>query len=302
GLPNPDVPGLYVFFDCDLITPDGTVLPKGTNFASAFNVAGSDDTPGPGMTLWLGWHVLESIPAGIDNVTITVAFVDAANRIGFDQIKVRVDGTKGISAQALTPAVATFPGISGVEDPLGPEVSMIAPRVPTAIAVGPTAGLTANNGSLKFIQVTAVDRSGAGIAVNETGIRTGNTLPFGLIFDPSQIPNPATNGGVAGPNRNYPGLDVSFDVPLRQPNGNVVAAGINLAPLFDVVGSEIDAITGAVRVTADWVVGGSLVVPTGKTTVTITTRVTDNSGKAGVTKSVLPVSAFTSGQDMSLNP
>src|SRR5262249_55936749 len=33
GALNPDAPGLYVFFDCDLVKPDGTVLPKFNNFA-----------------------------------------------------------------------------------------------------------------------------------------------------------------------------------------------------------------------------------------------------------------------------
>jgi hypothetical protein len=72
----------------------------------------------------------------------------------------------------------------GMEDPDGPEVSMIAPRVPTALAVGPSDdSLTPNNGALFFIQVTALDRSGAGIAVNETG--EGGMFPIGLIFDPT---------------------------------------------------------------------------------------------------------------------
>lgn len=179
---------------------------------------------------------------------------------------------------------------------------MIAPRVPTAIAIGPAdASLTPNNGSLFFIQVSALDRSGAGIAVNETGIRAGSSFPLGLIFDPAQIPNVAARTP-AGPNRNYPGLSVTFDVPLRQPNGNIVPAGVNLAPLFDIVGSEVDAASGAVRTTADWVVGGSLVVPAGKRSVVITSSVTDNYGKKGSTRSVLAVSETVSGQELTANP
>jgi hypothetical protein len=107
------------------------------------------------------------------------------------------------------------------------------------------------------------------IAVNETGIRQGSALPAGLIFDPTQIPN-AAQQTPDGPNRNYPGLTVTFDVPLRQPSGNIVPAGVNLAPLFDLVGGEIDEGSGAVRTTADWVVCGSLVMPANKYTVTIT--------------------------------
>lgn len=299
GAPNPDFPGLFVFFDTDLITPNGTILPKFNNFASAFNVLGTDDTPGPGVTLWTGWHVLESIPDHVEAMTITVAVVDDAGRIGFDRVKVRVDRSKA-SGQALTPAAEDFPGGEGIEDPAGPEVSMIAPRVPTALAIGPSDNsLTANNGSLFFIQVSALDRGGAGIAVNETG--EGSAFPIGLIFDPAQIPNAAA-GTPGGPNRNYPGLLVTFDVPLRQPSGNVVPAGVNLAPLFDVAGSEVDAASGAIRTTADWVVGGSLVLPPGQETVTITSSVTDNAGRTGVTRSVFAVSDTVSGQNLSTNP
>jgi len=306
GRQNPDVPGLFVFFDCDLITPDGTVLRKGNNLASAFNVAGSDDTPGPGVTLWLGWHVLESIPANVREFTITVAFVDQARRIGLDQVHVRVDNSRGASGQALTPAPATFQNNllgSGLDDPKAPEVSLIAPRVPTSIALGTQgADLNATNGSLLFLHVSALDRSGAGIAVNENGVgRPGSTFPAGIILDNGQIPSVA-NGFTAGPNRNYPGLVVTFDVPLRQANGNIVPPGTNLAPLFDVVGSELDALTGAVRITTDWVVGAALEVPAGKTSVTITAHVTDNSGRTGTSKSVLSISRAVSGQDLTPNP
>lgn len=300
GANNPDFPGLYFFFDTDLITPDGTVLPKFNNFAAAFNIAGSDDTPGSGITLWAGWHVLESIPKGVEDVTMTVAVVDDVGRVGLDRIKVHVlDDSSG---QALTPPAESYSGGAGIDDPNGPEVSMIAPRVPSALAIGPTDGtLNAGNGSLFFIQVSALDRRGAGIAVNETGIRQGNTRPAGLIFDPSQIPNTAAQTP-AGPNRNFPGLVVTFDVPLRQPNGNVVPAGVNLAPLFDIAGSEVDAASGAIRATAHWVVGGSLVVPSGKETVAITSSVTDNSGKRGSTRSVFAISDSVSGQNLTPNP
>ena len=301
---NPDVPGLFVFFDSPLIMPDRTVLPAFSNFASAFNVAGSDDTPGPGHTTWLGWHVLESLPVSVRNVTLTVAFVDAAGRASFDQIHLAVDRTK-TSGQALTPAPETFTFVPGTtDDGQGPEVSMIAPRVPTSIAVGPTdSSLTANNGSLFFIQVSSLDRRGAGIAVSENGLTSAGTplnpaIPAGLIFDPSAIPS---LGNAGGPNRNFPGLTVTFDVPLRQPNGNVVPAGTNLAGLFDVAGSEVDA-SGAIRTTADWVVGGSLVLPYGKHNVTIRSSVTDNAGHTGATKSIFSVSETVSGQLMTLDP
>jgi hypothetical protein len=163
--------------------------------------------------------------------------------------------------------------------------------------------LTANNGSLFFIQVSSLDRQHAGIAVSANGLTSAGTplnpaIPTGLIFDPSAIPS-ATNAG--GPNQNFPGLTVSLDVPLRQPNGNVVPAGTNLAGLFDVAGNEIDA-SGAIRTTADWVVGGALLLPSGKHNVTVNASVTDNAGHTGATRSVVSVSDVVSGQDLTLNP
>ena len=302
GLLNLDAPGLYVFFDTNLITPDGTVLPKFNNFANAFNVAGTDDTPGAGVTAWLGWHVLESVPDDVDEFTLTAAFVDDSGRIGMDQIRVKVDRAKR-SGQALTPAPPATPltGSEGVPD--APDVTMIAPRVPTSIALGQQDNtLNATNGALFFIQVSAVAQGNAEIAVSENGIRDGfvNPLPVGLILDPSRIPNPTT-GAVAGPNRNFPGLEVTFSVPLRQANGNVVPAGVNLAPLFDVAGSEIDA-QGRVRVTTDWVVGAALLVPAGQQTVTITAKVTDTLGRTGVTQNILNISQAQNGQLLTPNP
>ena len=87
GCPNPDAPGFYAFVDQDFVTPNGTIIPRNTNLASLFNVAGTDDTPGPGVTVWLGWHVLESFLPRVRNFKLTVAFVDRAGRIGFDELK-----------------------------------------------------------------------------------------------------------------------------------------------------------------------------------------------------------------------
>ncbi len=419
GCPNVDVPGFYAFVNKDFVTPDGEIIPKNTNLASLFNIAGTDDTPGPGVTLWLGWHVLESFLPEDTDFDLTVAFVDQAGRIGFDEIK-NIPITKdAISGQTLTPAVNTFPGAASkftaeltgdaerpnpvatdgfgsgsvaynaktgiatvtvnfqnlssnqtiahihgpatpdaaggivfdidtnatpattntgtfvkewaidavnlerlqngllyfnvhsvnypvgevrgqivpvVNEPGAPEVGSISPRVPTAIAAGTQVGNpNGSNGALFFIQVSTVDRSGAGIAVSENGIRDGSTGPIGLIFDGTQI-------GARGPNRNFPGLHVSFDVDFRQGNGNVVKAGQNLAPLFDIAGSELDDESGTVRVTTNWVVGGALVLPTGKKSITITSRVTDNAGKTGETKNIVAVSPVTSGQLLTVNP
>lgn len=288
GQANPDFPGLTVSADVDLIKPDGGIIAKGTNLTALFNVAGTDDTPGPGVTVWAGWHVLESLPAGVSALTLTASVKDDAGRVSQDKVTVQVKGGVRTAGQELTPAPG--PGVGdGLDDPDGPEVSLIAPRVPTTIATGPSGTPPAGTGSLFFIQVSATDRSGAGIGVRE-----------GLIFDPTRIANPKT-GTVAGPNSFYPGLELSFDVPLIQPNGNRVAAGANLAPLFDVAGSETGQ-GGAVRTTADWVVGGSLDLPAGKTMVTITARVTDNAGKTTTTRQVVGVSPTVNGQDLTSTP
>mgnify|MGYP001795595567 CR=1 FL=1 len=72
GSANPNMPTLNVTFDCDLIKTDGGVIAKNTNLAALFHIAGTDDTPGAGVTLWPAWHVLESIPSGMSQFTITV--------------------------------------------------------------------------------------------------------------------------------------------------------------------------------------------------------------------------------------
>jgi len=76
---------------------------------------------------------------------------------------------------------------------------------------------------------------------------------------------------------------------------------VNLAPLFNIAGSEIDA-NGRVRVTADWVVGTALLVPADGKTVTITARVTDTFGRTGVTRSIVTISQAQSGQTLTPNP
>jgi len=293
GRSNPDVPGLTVSVDVDLIKPDGGTIPAHANLASLFNIAGTDDTPGPGVTAWLGWHVLESLPEDVETFTITATITDESGRTSADQASYRV-ADEWTSGQALTPAPEPLEAETTLHsttfDADGPEVTMIAPRVPTSVAPGPEGTPPAGTGSLHFIQVAAVDRSGAGIGVKE-----------GIVFDPANIPNPDLNGGTAAPNSNYPGLFLAFDVPLRQPNGNLVPAGTNLAPIFDIAGSELDT-DGSVRTTADWVVGGSLELPAGKSTVTITARVTDNDGKTGGVTQVVGVSAVEDGQDLTANP
>ena len=295
GQASPSLPTLVVSVDKDLVKPDGTLIPKDTNLAALFNVAGSDDNAGSGVTLWAGWHVLESFPAGTDRVTITASVTDTAGRVATDRKTFNILGND--SGDSLTPASngALANAGDGIDDGDGPLVTMLAPRGGAAIAVGPqAANPTPANGSLMFIQVSALDRTGAGIAVNENGSRAGRLeADLGTIADAAQI-------GAQGPNRSFPGLAFSFDVPLRLGNGNLVPAGQNLAPLFNIVGSERAA--DGVRTTAGWVVGGALVMPAGATQVSAVARVTDNAGRSGSITTVFAVSAVESGQALTPAP
>lgn len=286
GQRNPNIPGFSVVIDADLIAPDGTVIPKNTNLANLFNTLGTDDTPGDGVTIWAGWHVLESFRADVESFTITASVRDAQGRIATDARKVTLTN-RPATGQLLTPAPQAVGG-DGVADINGPEVFFTGPRKISSIATGtPTAG------SFVFFQVSAVDRSGAGIGVNENG--DGITNPVGLIRDGSQL-------ALGGVNRNFPGLVFSVDVPFRTPGGVVFPAGQNLAPLFDIAGSERDALSGRVLTTTSWVVGGSFVVPAGQRTITATTRVTDNAGKTGVATRTLGISAVAEGQQLTPVP
>jgi hypothetical protein len=281
GQANPSFPGLTVTIDADLITPDGTIITKNTNLANLFNTLGTDDSPGSGVTIWVGWHVLESFGDDVKNFTITASVRDAAGRVGTDVVKVKVD-KHGSSGQALTPAPAAIAG-DGLDDYDGPEVTFVGPRNPSSITLGtPTAG------SFVFFQVAATDQTGAGIGVNENG---EGTASVGLIRDGTQF---AVAGGA---NRNFPGLQFTFDVDFRRGNGAIVPAGQNLAPAFDIAGSTLDHRgNGLVTTTASWVAAGSFVLPEGKTSVTVTTRVTDNAGKTGSASRTFAISPVADGQ------
>ena len=287
GQANPNFPGLVVLIDADLITPDGAIIPRNTNLANLFNTLGTDDSPGDGVTIWAGWHVLESLPDDVRHFTITATVRDAAGRVGTDVVRVKVD-KHASTGQALTPAPALVSG-DGADDADGPEVALVGPRDPSSLAPGtPTAG------SFVFFQVSAFDRTGAGIGVNENG--AGITDPVGLIRDGGQL-------AVAGANRNFPGLDFTADVDFRRANGLIVPAGQNLGPLFDIAGSALDHRgNGRVVTTATWVVGGSFVLPEGKTSVTVTTRVTDNAGKTGSVSRAFAASPVSDGQALTPTP
>ena len=286
GGPNPDFPGLVVTVDNDLTKPDGGIIKAGTNLTPLFNVAGTDDTPGAGVTIWAGWHVLESLAPGTKTLTVTATVTDVAGR------RARTTQTYDVtsaatSGQALTPSPSDTSTVT--MGGAGPELDFVGPERSTSVAVGsPPPTLTPKTGTLFFIQLDALDVAHHGIAVNE------NANGAGQIVDGTQIK-------AAGPNRNVPGLFFTFDVPLRQPNGNVVPAGQNLAPLFNVAGSAV-APNGAVRTTLDWVVGGSLVLPPGQTSLTMTATVTDRAGGTSTITRRVGISPVTSGQDLTPQP
>ncbi|HWW71560.1 MAG TPA: CHRD domain-containing protein [Duganella sp.] len=296
GKANPNMPTLVVSFDADLIKPDGTIIAKGTNLASLFNIAGVDDTPGAGITLWTGWHVLESFREETKTVTITASITDQAGRVATDHVTYNLLEGHG-SGQSLTPKTAGVAG-DGIDDADGPEVTMIAPRPASSVATGPATPKPPASGALFFVQVSALDKAAHGIASNENGDGKADS-DRGTILDGGQI---VVNGpnAAGGPNRNIPGLVFTLDVPLLQPTGNLIPAGANLAPLFNIAGSEREA--RGVRTTALWTVGGTLVMPAGKTTVTAKASVTDNAGRTGSTQTVFGVSTVQNGQELTPAP
>ncbi len=280
---NPQFPGLFVFIDEDLITPDGTIIPANTNLGPLFNIAGTDDTPGPGVTIWAGWHVLESIdPREVDSFNLTVAVVDDDRRIAFDRVKVNVDKSVtdrfGTSGNGLTQNPGEPNRVVGGTAPI---VEIIAPREPSAV----TFGEAPPNGSLHYIQVNVIDKEGD-VVVDELGAADGLLDPtsanlaaqFGRIDDGA--------AGVGNPNRNVPGFDFRFSVPSGAAGGN---ANVNVARVFNVAGSEVIRLedgTPAVRTVLNWVVAAPFVGSAlNENFVTFTATVTDANGNVGVATS-----------------
>ena len=292
-----EFPGLFVFIDEDLITPDGTTIPANTNLAPLFNIAGTDDTPGPGVTIWAGWHVLESIQPRNGRFNLTVAVVDDAGRIGFDRVTLNVDeavtGQFGTSGNGLTQDPPERNRVTGGTAPI---VEINAPREPTSV----TFGQAPPNGSLHFIQVSIIDREGD-VVVDELGGSDGLLDPnidniaaqFGRIDDGA--------AGVGNPNRNVPGFDFRFSVPSAAAGNN---ANVNVARVFNVAGSEVILLedgTPAVRTVLNWVVAA----PFAKVAnfVTFTATVTDANGHQGVaTKTFQLTDAVPNGDALTPQP
>ncbi len=277
---NPQFPGLFVFIDADLITPDGTIIPANTNLAPLFNIAGTDDTPGPGVTIWAGWHVLESIDAQkVDAFNLTVAVVDDDRRIAFDRVRVKVDKSItdrfGTSGNGLTQNPGEPNRVVGGTAPI---VEIIAPREPSAV----TFGGAPPNGSLHYIQVNVIDKEGD-VVVDELGASDGLLDPknpnlaaqFGRIDDGAV--------GVGNPNRNVPGFDFEFSVPSGAAGGS---ANVNVGRLFNIAGSEVILLedgTPAVRTVLNWVVAAPFVGSAlNENFVTFKATVTDANGNVGV--------------------
>ncbi len=297
---NPQFPGLFVFIDADLITPDGTIIPANTNLGPLFNIAGTDDTPGPGVTLWTGWHVLESIDPAVGSFNLTVAVVDDDGRIGFDRVKVNVDKSVtdrfGSSGNGLTQNPGEALRVVGGTAPI---IEIIAPREPSAV----TFGGAPPNGSLHYIQVNVIDKDGD-VVVDELGAADGLLDPtsanlaaqFGRIDDGA--------AGVGNPNRNVPGFDFRFSVPSGAAGGN---ANVNVARVFNVAGSEVILLedgTPAVRTVLNWVVGAPFVGSAlNEDFVTFTATVTDANGNVGVaTRRVQLTDSAANGEQLTPQP
>jgi len=300
GRVNPQFPGLLVFIDEDLITPDGTIIPANTNLGPLFNIAGTDDTPGPGVTIWAGWHVLESIRPRGDGFNLTVAVVDDAGRIAFDRVRLHVEdavtGRFGTSGNGLTqdPGEANRVALG-----TAPIVEIIAPREPTSV----TFGQAPPNGSLHYIQVNVIDKEGD-VVVDELGASDGLLDPASTVLAAqfARIDDPAA--GVGNPNRNVPGFDFRFSVPSGAAGG---AADVNVARLFNIAGSEVIQLedgTFAVRTVLNWVVAAPFVgAALNESFVTLTATVTDANGNKGVaTKTVQLTGSAVNGDALTPQP
>jgi hypothetical protein len=280
GRRNPQFPGLVVFLDADLITPDGTIIRANTNLASLFNIAGTDDTPGPGVTIWAGWHVLESIsPRTGNSFNLTVAVIDDGGRISLDRVKLNladsVTDQFGASGNGLTQNPGEPNRVAGGTAPI---VQILAPREPSAV----TFGEAPPNGSLHFIQVAIIDKEGD-VVVDELGGSDGLLDPtnanlaaqFGRIDDGA--------AGVGNANRNVPGFDFRFSVPSGAAGG---VANVNVGRLFNIAGSEMILLedgTPAVRTVLNWVVAAPFVgTAHDESFVTFTATVKDANGNQGV--------------------
>jgi len=291
---NPQFPGLFVFIDEDLITPDGTIIPANTNLGPLFNIAGADDTPGPGVTIWAGWHVLESLRPQPGNFHLTVAVVDDAGRIGFDRIQLRVDesvtGPFGSSGNGLTQNPGEPNRVVGGSAPI---VQIVAPRAPTSV----TFGQAPPNGSLAFIEVDVIDKDGD-VVVDELGGSDGllDLANPNLAAQLARIDDPAA--GVGNPNRNVPGFDFRFSVPSGAAGGN---KDVNVARLFNIAGSEVILLedgTPAVRTVLNWVVAAPFVgAALNESFVTFTANVTDANGNKGTATSTFQLTGSAANGD-----
>ena len=298
---NPQFPGLFVFIDVDLITPNGTIIPANTNLGPLFNIAGSDDTPGPGVTTWVGWHVLESIrPEDGHTFHLTVAIIDEARRIAFDRITLHIDesvtGEFGTSGNGLTQNPGEPNRVTGGTAPI---VEIIAPREPSAV----TFGQAPPNGSLHYIQVNIVDREGD-VIVDELGASDGLLDPTSgnLAAQPGRIDDPAA--GVGNANRNVPGFSFQFSVPSGAAGGN---ADVNVARVFNVAGSEVIILedgTPAVRTVLNWVVAAPFVgAALDQNFVRLTARVTDaNGNQGGAVRTLQLTDSAANGQELTPQP
>jgi hypothetical protein len=224
--------------------------------------------------------VLESIePSDGDTFNLTVAVVDDANRVAFDRVTLHVadsvTGLYGTSGNGLT----QNPGEPNrVEGGTAPIVEIIAPREPSAV----TFGQAGPNGSLHYIQVNIIDREGD-VIVDELGGADGLLDPGSenLAAQFARIDDLAV--GVGNPNRNAPGFDFRFSVPVGTAGG---LADVNVARAFNIAGSEVILLedgTPAVRTVLNWVVGAPFVLSAlDESFVTFTAIVTDANGNQGV--------------------
>lgn len=234
------------------------------------------------MTVWAGWHVLESLAPGTRVVVVRVSVTGDSGRTGSTVGAFPVTTAAGRSDQDLTPTPSSVTG-DGVDDANGPVVSIQAPETPTSVALGtlPQPNLaeapcsssrsTPSTCSTTASASTRTEPASHPSGSSSTPPRSGPTGRIGTSpasTSPSTPPCDRPAGTWSRPGRTWPHCSTS----------------------------------PAVRTTADWVVGGALVLPDGQSTLTITARVTDNAGRTGSQAITVGISPATSGQDLTPAP
>ena len=223
------------------------------------------------------------------NFTITASVRDAAGRIGTDVVKVKVD-KHGTSGQALTPAPTAVTG-DGLDDYDGPEVTLVGPRDPSSLALG-----TRRGARVHLLPGLGASTGPAPASASTRTVTGSPHRPWGSFVTRAQFASARRQ-----PQLPRPGIHLRRGFSPRQrgnrPGRPEFGAGVRYR------GKHAQSPRKRPRhYDRIWVAGGRFVMPAGKTTVTVTARVTDNAGKTGSVSRTFGVSAVANGQLLTPQP